>query len=276
MHGAGNDFVIIEDNEIEFGVPFTRQQIQIMADRHFGIGADQIILLAPSQKADVFMHIFNTDGSVAGACGNATRCVAKIVTDRTGRKSGKIETISGVLSCKVTSKGYEVNMGRPSFDHRTIGITENRNPAELVMDQFPEITGFALSMGNPHVVFFVEDHEALDIPKLGAAIETDPLFGEGVNVGFAKVITKDHIRLRVWERGSGETLACGSGACAAIVAGATQKLITRDVKVSMAGGDLFLKYCANGEVLLTGPAVLIAQGTIDLEQASLAKPIMGI
>ncbi len=272
MHGAGNDFVIIEDDEIEPGVAFSRQQFESIAHRKFGLGADQVILLSPSKKADVFMHIFNADGSLAGACGNATRCVAKIITDRSKRSSCKIETISGVLSCKVTAKGYEVNMGRPNFEGRAVGLSMEQDLSAIVMDQLPNIEGFALSMGNPHLVYFNNDFAGLDIAKIGASIEKDPHFAQGVNVGFAQKISDNHINLRVWERGSGETLACGSGACAAVVAGYNKDLLARDVKVSMAGGDLFIKYCANGEVFLTGPAVLIAEGVMNLDSASLAKP----
>ncbi|MBU6207423.1 MAG: diaminopimelate epimerase [Alphaproteobacteria bacterium] len=259
MHGLGNDFVVIDLREGMVGM--MAAQARAIADRHTGIGCDQLILLDHAANADVAMRIFNADGSEAEACGNATRCVALLLG-----KPGRIETLAGILEVSPANAMAQVVMGEPAFDWARI-------PLAMPMDTLDMPVGWdsldrpsAVNVGNPHVVFFVDDVEAVPLNDLGLRIEHDPLFPERVNVNVAQILAKDHIRLRVWERGVGETRACGTGACATAVAALRRKLVTSPVTVSLPGGDLTIAWQPGEPMLMTGPATHVFTGEADWSQ----------
>lgn len=257
MHGLGNDFAIFDAREQPAIFPPTR--VRMLADRQRGIGCDQLIVLEHSARADAFMRIFNPDGSESGACGNATRCVAALLGGH-----AIIETVAGLLSADTVSGGVRVDMGRPVFDW-------DRIPLAYAMDTLSMPVGWedlrqpvAVSMGNPHVVFFVGDNDAVPLETLGPAIEQDPLFPERVNVNVATIEAQDRLRLRVWERGAGLTLACGSGACATFAAARRRRLVDAMVTVALPGGELEIGETAAGTITMTGPAVVAFRGETDL------------
>lgn len=267
MHGLGNDFVIFDGREDGFA-PSAAFACAV-ANRHSGIGCDQVITLEASARADLFMRIQNPDGSVSAACGNATRCVAALVMDETGANALAIETVAGVLACTRSDDGrITVDMGAPRLDWAEIPLAEAMDTADVafaIADRHGHrlLSPVAVSMGNPHAIFFVADAEAVDLPGVGPLIEVDPLFPERVNVGVAEVKSRERIRLRVWERGAGITLACGSAACAAVVAATRRGLIDGEARIEMDGGALDLLWReADGHVLMTGPAAMSFRGTV--------------
>lgn len=264
MHGAGNDFAVFDEREKPLGL--TARLAAAIADRHHGIGCDQIVSIEPSTRADAFMRIRNHDGSAAEACGNATRCVATLLA-RGGRgRQFIIETVTRLLPAEIDDRGeVEVDMGPPAWQWAEIPLASPRETLAL-----PPAAGWpgapaAVSMGNPHVTFFVSDVEAVDAARLGPMIERDPLFPERANVGFASVLGQDRLRLRVWERGAGLTRACGSGACAAVVNASRRNLTGRRAEVVMDGGTLVIAWRADGHVLMKGPAVIAFEGEIELD-----------
>jgi len=268
MHGLGNDFVIFDGRHDGFALD--AGGAATVADRHFGVGCDQVITLLPSTRADLYMRIQNPDGSEAGACGNATRCVADLMFGDAGDGRMTIETKGGVLPCAREQDGrITVDMGLPKLDWQDIPLSRAmdtldvdfsiRSPAGLVLK-----SPVAVNMGNPHAVFFVADAEEIDLAAVGPLIERDPLFPERVNVSVAAVKTREHIRLRVWERGAGITLACGSAACAVVVAATRRGLIDGFAQVVMDGGALDMRWGEDGHVLMTGPAALSFRGTVAL------------
>lgn len=264
MHGLGNDFVILDQRDAPRVV--TPWLAQRLADRHRGVGCDQVIVLRapPDEIADAEMLILNADGSAAGACGNATRCVARLLLAEGLPAPVRIRTAAGVLLAEPALEGWRVDMGPISQAWDEIPLAEKRDPMALRLDGLPVPEAVALSVGNPHAVLLVNDLTAYDIPQLGPQIEHHPLFPERVNVGFAQRVGPDHLRLRVWERGSGLTQACGSGACAAGVAAALTGLTGSHVRVSVDGGDLVITYRQeDGHVLMTGPAAHAFSGTLD-------------
>ena len=267
MHGAGNDFVVVDTRA---RAPLTPAEARALADRRLGVGCDQVIgLEAPrgeeGQGGDIFMRIRNPDGSEAGACGNATRCVAELLRTETGRTSLAIRTISGLLPATFQGKGvWSVDMGAPRLGWREIPLAHACDTLAIPL----EIENFrnpsALSMGNPHATFFVDDLAAVDIPRLGPILENAPIFPERANVGFAQILAPDRIRLRVWERGAGLTLACGSGACASLVNAARRNLTGRAATLVLDGGELRIEWRADDHVVMTGPTATSFTGTIDL------------
>ena len=258
MHGLGNDFVVIDAREgaIEIGPA----RVRAIADRHTGIGCDQLIVIGRSEKADVSMQIFNADGGEVEACGNATRCIPLFV----GRDV-TIETKAGLLNAKLTDTGASVDMGAPRFDWDAIPLAYAMDTLHMPTswDELPQPA--CVNVGNPHVIFFVEDLDALDIADLGPMIETDPLFPARVNVNFAQIIGDDTIRLIVWERGAGLTQACGTGACATAIAAIQRKLVSGPVTVTLPGGDLTIDWQPGGHIQMTGPATFVFKGEVDLE-----------
>jgi diaminopimelate epimerase len=260
MHGCGNDFVIIDGRGKPIDV--TRQQIVALADRHTGIGCDQLIILRPQAGADAFMHIRNPDGSVAGACGNATRCVADILMRETGQGSAMIRTVAGDLPAVRRKDGQiEVDMGRPRLDWAEIPLLRPMDTIRLA--DLPREPA-AASMGNPHATCFVDDIGKVDIEREGPLLERHPMFPERANIGFAQVIDAATIRLRVWERGAGLTLACGSGACAALVNACRRGLTNRKAMVAVDGGLLDIAWRDDGRVLMAGPVATVFTGEIEL------------
>jgi diaminopimelate epimerase len=259
MHGLGNDFVVFDGRKVP--VALSARQVQRIADRRTGVGCDQLFVLEPSETADAFVRIWNADGGEVGACGNGMRAVGVLLG---GLR--RLDTAAGVIETDAADGGARVDMGMPMFDWEQI-------PLAYAMDTLAMPVGWgalsgpvAVSMGNPHVVFFVDDLDAVDLAAVGPGIEHDPIFPERVNVNVAQVLSRDHIRLKVWERGAGATLACGTGACATAVAAMRRGLTGRRVTVSLPGGDLGIEWTADGRVLMSGPAVVAFTGEIDLDR----------
>lgn len=256
MHGLGNDFAVFDARS--HPLTFAPGQIAALADRRMGIGFDQLIVLEPpiTPGADVFMRIFNADGGAAGACGNATRCVA-LLLDR----DCVIETVSGLLPARRTGpNNFEVDMGEPRLDWPEIPLARAADTLHLPLPGDPAVC----SMGNPHATLFVADAEAAGAETLGPTLEHDPLFPDRANIGFAQILAPDRIRLRVWERGAGLTRACGSGACAALVNAHRRGLAAREATLLLDGGALHIAWRADNHVTMTGPAALAFAGTVEL------------
>jgi diaminopimelate epimerase len=257
MHGCGNDFVILDERPRPLGL--TPVRAAAIANRHTGIGCDQLIVLQPDAAAGIFMRIYNPDGSEAGACGNATRCVADILLRETGRTRVVIRTISGDLPSVRRSGGLiEVDMGPPKLDWADIPLAGPMDTLTLDLPGEPA----AVSMGNPHATFFVSDLAIVPITETGPKLEHDKLFPQRANIGFAQVLDPATIRLRVWERGAGLTLACGSGACAALVNAHRRGLTHRKANVIVDGGILEIEWRDDGHVLMTGPVATVFTGEI--------------
>ncbi len=256
MHGLGNDFVVIDARAD--AVEMTQARARAIADRNTGIGCDQLILIGNADDADVSMQIFNADGSEVEACGNATRCVPLFV----GRDV-LIRTRAGLLDAKAVDGGARVDMGAPRFEWDAIPLAYAMDTLTMSASWEDLPAPAAVNVGNPHVIFFVDDLDAVDTARLGPIIETDPLFPARVNVNFAQIVGDDHIRLIVWERGAGLTRACGTGACATAVAAVRRKLVRGPVTVSLPGGDLIIDWTPGGTISMTGPATHVFDGEAD-------------
>jgi len=268
MHGLGNAFVVIDRRK--GGAAPSARQIRHIADRHRGIGCDQLVLVEPPSNttangADVAFRFYNQDGSESGACGNGTRCAAALVMGETGAERLAIETAAGPLAAEKRPGGlYAVNMGAARTGWRDIPLAREMDTLTVPLTVGPLADPVAVGMGNPHCVFFVDDAEAVDLETFGPQIEHHPLFPERTNVEVASIIGKDRIRLRVWERGVGITLACGSGACATGVAASRRGLTGRTVAIAVDGGGvLTVEWRAEGDVILTGPVAYSFTGEID-------------
>ncbi|KJS45140.1 MAG: diaminopimelate epimerase [Rhodospirillaceae bacterium BRH_c57] len=264
MHGLGNDFVVIDLRG--GGHPFTPAQVTRIADRRKGVGCDQFITIEPPRTpgATAFMGIRNPDGSEAGACGNATRCVAALLMAELAADAVVIETISGLLPATRAAGGLvTVDMGPARLDWDAIPLAEARDTAALGLSAGSLQGGVAVSMGNPHAVFFVDDVAAVPLEDVGPRVETDPLFPARTNVEAVQVLTRDTLRMRVWERAAGITQACGSGACAVLVAAVRLGLADRRAQVILDGGPLTIEWRENdGHVLMTGPVATSFTGTL--------------
>lgn len=269
MHGIGNDYIYIDcmSNEPDGLDALSRE----MSDRHRGVGGDGIILILPSSTADFRMRIFNADGSEAKMCGNGSRCVGKYVYDHglTTKTRVSLETLAGikVLELHIGDDGYvdrvTVDMGEPSADAAMVPVRciEQQMIDAEVATSAGDMRLTALSMGNPHGVIFVDDISSIDLPVLGRELEMHPMWPDRANIEFAKVVSPDLIEMRVWERGSGETLACGTGACATGVAGVITGRCSRSVTIRLLGGDLKIHWdSADGHVYMTGPATEVFSG----------------
>lgn len=264
MHGIGNDFVVIDGRRRQLDL--SRRQARAIADRRTGVGGDQLIVIEPprDRQADAFMRIYNSDGGQAEACGNATRCVASLVMDETGAAHAIIETVAGLLDCEAAENGQvSVDMGQAGLDWRDIPTARAIDTAHLDISSGPLQDPVGVGMGNPHAVFFVDDADAVDLAVHGPAMENHPIFPQRANIGVATILSRREIRLRVWERGVGETLACGSGACAAIVAAVRRGLCGREADVHLNGGILQMQWLADGHVLMTGPVATSFSGVLD-------------
>lgn len=275
MHGLGNDFVVID--AIRQNISLTPEQVRFIADRHSGIGCDQLLLIESSSSENIDFHyrIYNSDGGEVGQCGNGARCLAQFVRDKglSDKDRLTIKTSSATLQLVVEPDGQiTVDMGAPRLNPSDIpflpgkgnaGQQADRYTLELANQEAIEIG--AVSMGNPHAVIQVDQVDIVPVEKLGRVIEQHELFPDRVNVGFMQILDPSHIRLRVYERGAGETLACGSGACAAVVVGNVQQVLDHNVKVDLPGGRLVVSWGGNNEhVLMTGPATIVFEGTIEL------------
>ncbi len=269
MHGLGNDFVVID--AINQPITFLPRQVRALAERRFGIGCDQLLLVehSHSQGVDFRYRIFNADGSEVQQCGNGARCFARFVRDKglTDKAEIVVETASGIITLYIEAdEMVRVNMGVPNFDPACLPFTvPGISPVyELELDGDKQPIG-AVSMGNPHAVLEVADIDSAPVESLGPQIESHPLFPERVNVGFMQVLSRSQIRLRVYERGAAETLACGTGACAAVAVGQRWGLLAEEVTVSLPGGDLLIRWAGEGEPLwMIGPATTVFEGTIEL------------
>lgn len=256
MHGLGNDFVIIDSRGRE--AQMTPALAKAIGDRQRGVGFDQLAEIRASDSADIDLDFWNNDGSRAGACGNATRCVGRLLIDETGKDAVTIRTERGVLQAVRAGDEVSVNMGHPILDWDAVPLARDVDIEHLPLTGDP----VAVGMGNPHAVFFVDDVAQIDLPTRGAAVEHDPLFPERTNVEFAQVRNRKEIRMRVWERGSGITLACGSGACATLVAASLRGLTEKSVRMEVDGGWLTLDWRDDG-VWMTGPTMLVFAGEFD-------------
>ena len=268
MQGLGNDFVVLDG--INQSINLNQQQMRLLADRHFGIGCDQILLIEKaSGQADFRYRIFNADGGEVEQCGNGARCFVRYVHDHglTQKNEIRIETLSGVISPRLEINGnITVNMGKPIFEPREIPFIAEEYALTYQLEiQDKPIKISVLSMGNPHAVRVVQDIDSAPVDTEGALIESHPRFPKRVNVGYMQVIGRNYIKLRVFERGAGETLACGTGACAAVVAGINLDLLDNQVIVSTRGGELKISWNGQDEpVWMTGPAVTVFEGEINL------------
>jgi diaminopimelate epimerase len=268
MHGCGNDFVVYHDRAGALGR--RAPPAAAIADRRTGVGCDQFIVIEPpppGSDADAFMRIRNPDGNEAGACGNATRCVALLLHGETGRRHVVVQTIAGLLPSEILPDGrVRVDMGKARLGWRDVPLAGAMDTLHLDLSDGPVHDPAAVSMGNPHATFFVHDVLALDVATLGKRLEHAAIFPERANIGFAQILSPDRIRLRVWERTAGLTLACGSGACAAMVNAARRGLTGRRASIVVDGGVLDLEWRDDGHVLMTGPAVIAYHGGIDLDR----------
>jgi diaminopimelate epimerase len=275
MQGAGNDFVMVD--AVRQSVAFEAAQWRRLADRHFGVGADQILVVEPARGRDVDFRyrIFNQDGGEVEQCGNGARCFVRFVRDQglTDKRAIRVETMAGVIEPRLEDDGrVTVDMGEPVFDAARVpfepGALSARRQGDETLWGLP-VDGVArwiavLSMGNPHAVQQVDDVDCAPVAELGPRIEQHPAFARRVNVGFMQIVDRAHLRLRVWERGAGETLACGTGACAAVVSGIRRGLLDGRVEVATRGGLLAIDWRGR-QVMMTGPAIKVFDGEIEIE-----------
>jgi diaminopimelate epimerase len=267
MHGTGNDFIVVDCRFL--ALPDPAGFSERFCHRKFGIGADQVLLLYPSKTADFMMKIYNADGSEVEMCGNGIRCFAKYIWDRklSDKPVLEVETLAGIIRPERTGGLVGVDMGEPVLEPRKIPVNIQAKPP--VVDHQLGIKGrqFALtfvSMGNPHAVIFLEeDVKEFAVATYGPMIEHDPLFPKRTNVEFVNVVNRNEVIMRVWERGSGETLACGTGACATGVAAMIKGLVERRVTVKLLGGELIIEWADNNRVYMTGPATEVFEGTVE-------------
>ncbi|MBQ3426949.1 MAG: diaminopimelate epimerase [Clostridia bacterium] len=272
MHGAGNDYVYV--NCFEERITDISAVARAVSDRHFGIGSDGLVLICPSDKADFRMDMYNSDGSRAEMCGNASRCVGKYVYDNglTDKTRVTLETLAGTKTLELCVFGgkverVRVDMGSPVLDPRYIPIDSPKErfiaQPVTVLEKIYEVTG--VSMGNPHAVTFIDDVKSIELERIGPLFENHPLFPKRINTEFARIIDRRHIEMRVWERGAGETLACGTGACATLVAAYLNGLTDREAELILCGGTLHIEYDTNkNKVYMTGPATTVFAGEITI------------
>lgn len=269
MNGLGNDFVIVDARES--AQRFSGAAVRAITDRVKGVGADQFIVMETPKApgVDVFMRIYNPDGGEIDACGNASRCVAALVAEELGRKAVLLETNAGLLEATVTDDSVTVDMGAPRFDWDQIPLAEEFADTTGIELQLGPIdapilhTPSVVNVGNPHAIFWVSDVEAYDLGRFGPLLENHPIFPERANISLAQVISSDRIKVRVWERGAGLTLACGTAACAVAVAAARKKLAQRKVTIELPGGPLEIDWrVSDNHILMTGPWSLDGEGVL--------------
>ena len=268
MHGLGNDFVVFDARD--GALALNSAQARALADRHFGIGCDTVVMIRPSgAQADASVLFYNADGSESEACFNASRCVARLLLDERGLARVKLSTKGGMLVCSDAGKGQvTVDMGEPRLDWQQVPLAVAADTINFPLDiGGASVPVSAVSMGNPHCVLFVPDAETAPVATLGPRIETLPFFPNRTNVEFAQVLDQGRIRMRVWERGVGVTLACGTGACATAVAAIRRGLTGRKVELVLDGGSLLVEWREeDGHVLMTGPTAIPFRGRVDLDR----------
>jgi len=264
MHGLGNDFVVFDARQ--HALALTNDQVAAIANRRTGVGCDQLIVIGPSRDStsDAFMSIFNADGSEVSACGNATRCVASVLMAQGGLSSVVIETKAGLLDAEARAGGLvAVDMGPARLDWREIPLSEAVDTLHLGIGVGALQDPVGVNMGNPHAVFFVNDVESIDMEALGPGLEHHSMFPERANIEAAQIIGPDRIRMRVWERGTGVTPACGTGACATLVAASRRGLTSRKADLILDGGTLTIEWLPDGHVLMIGPVATVYNGHLD-------------
>ena len=269
MHGLGNDFVVI--NNLDGSINLDSDNIRYISNRHTGIGCDHVLAIYRSNKpsVDLMYRIFNADGNEAEQSGNGVRCLGKYLLDRkiVNRDEMSVENIKGLIKIKVKQNGeIQVNMGKPVFEPESIPINapKKQKTYEVNLKDF-QVSLFSLSMGNPHAVILVDDITNTDVAGIGPQVQQSGMFPEGVNVGFMQILDNKNVKLRVFERGAGETMACGSGACAAAVAGIIDGKLDNNVNVELTGGLLDISWDEkDGDVWMTGPAMTVFEGKIHL------------
>lgn len=270
MHGAGNDYIYV--NTIKYPITNPEELSINWSAPHTGIGSDGLVLIGESSLADFSMRIFNADGSEAMMCGNASRCIGKYLYDKkiTNKKEIALETLSGIKHLKLTTiddlvSTVTVDMGTPKAEEITINGNTGTMIAQKITVNSQTFTATAISMGNPHLVIFVDNIEDIDLPAIGPILENHPLFPNRINVEFAQKLDDNKVRMRVWERGSGITMACGTGACATAVAGSMINKTGREVEIIMDGGSLTIKWDEQTDhVYMTGAATTVFEGEIEL------------
>jgi len=276
MHGLGNDFILVDCVNKSLGDSlFLSYLAKKFCDRNFGIGADGLMFILPSSQADLQMRIFNSDGTEAQMCGNGIRCFAKYAFENKliSKIKFTVETLAGIITPELIFKdkeisGIKVDMGIPKLKRREIPM-EGKNAPTVVDETFKIDSKYVfkitcVSMGNPHCIIFVNNVQSIPVDEIGPKIENHPLFPEKTNVEFIQVLNKQEINFRVWERGVGETLACGTGACAALVAAVLNKKTDREAIIHLRGGDLDIQWADDGHVYMTGPAELIFKGEMEI------------
>jgi diaminopimelate epimerase len=266
MHGLGNDFVVLDARRQK--LTLSEQQRRRLADRHLGVGFDQMVTLENpvTPGADVFMRLHNADGSEARACGNATRCIAARIMGEKANSQVVIETVAGLLAAEALPNGHiAVDMGPARLDWQDIPVVAACDTLHMPVTLGPVADPVGVNVGSSHAVFFVPDVDAIDLPLLGPQLENHPFFPKRANIEFVQILSPDRMRMRVWERGAGITLACGSGACATLVAAARRGLTGLKGEVIVDGGTLTIEWLENGHVRMTGPWTLSYEGMIDLD-----------
>lgn len=258
MHGLGNDFVVFDAREQPLAL--SDAQVRGLADRRTGIGCDQMIVIEPSDRADAFMRIYNADGGEVEACGNAARCVATLLGD-----AATIDSAAGILDAATTANAATIVYPPPRFGWDEIPLAYAMDTRDMPVAWDELERPIAVNVGNPHIIFFVADVDSVPLNVLGPVIEHDVLFPERINVNIAQVLSREHLRLRVWERGVGLTRACGTGACASAVAAMRRGLVDRKVTVDLPGGALVIEWRADGHIAMTGPAATVFAGEVDLD-----------
>lgn len=264
MHGLGNDFVVVDRRPQPVAVGAAG--VRAVAERRTGIGCDQVILIEPPsrRRALAFMRILNADGSEAEACGNAARCIAWLLAQETGERRVRIETVAGLLEAEVIAdRRVAVDMGEARSGWCDIPLAREMNTDHVSLSLGPLSDPVCTNIGNPHATFFVADAAAVDLAALGPVLEHDAVFPQRANIGVATIVDRGTIRLRMWERGAGITAACGSGACAALVAAHRRGFAGREATVRLDGGDLDIAWRDDGHVVMTGPVALSFEGSID-------------
>jgi diaminopimelate epimerase len=264
MHGLGNDFVVLDARAHLFEIDADRARA--IADRHTGVGCDQLIIIEKPRAggADAFMRIRNADGGEVEACGNATRCIAELLLRETGRTQVTLETSAGLLQARPAgARRIEVDMGAPRLEWRDIPLARDCNTLHVPLALGPLADPVCTSMGNPHATFFVADAGAIDLASLGPQLEHDPIFPARANIGVVQILSPRRLRLRVWERGAGLTPACGTGACAALVAAHRRGLAERQAEVIVDGGKLEILWRADDHVVMTGAVAVSFTGELD-------------
>ena len=267
MNGLGNDFVVLDARRDS--ITITEDKARAIADRKLGVGCDQLIVMEKSSTADVRMRIWNAEGNEVQSCGNASRCIADLMFDELKADAATIETKGGFLVAKKAGEHLvTIDQGKPKFDWKDIPLSEafpdtrhielQVGPIDAPLLHSPSV----VNVGNPHCIFWVNDLDVVDLSKVGPMLEHHPLFPERANISLAKVVARDHVLLKVWERGTGLTLACGTAACATMAAGHRIKIIDAKCRITLPGGDLFMAVNDEGHILMTGPAALDFEGTL--------------